>query len=103
MAAPACCYLVINHCHSLFYNISLGNCIMMSHHDVMRTTIALPEHLLIEAKKLAAERHISLAGLIEESVRAYLHHEHQRVREVAVNYDLPLDRRGKPMRGIDHD
>ncbi len=38
----------------------------------MRTTIDLPDHLLVDAKKLAAERHMPLTRLLEESLRSYL-------------------------------
>ena len=35
----------------------------------MRTTIRLDTHLLTEAKKLAADSHRSLTGLIEDALR----------------------------------
>ena len=44
----------------------------------MRTTIDLPDHLLVEAKKLAADRHLPLTRIVEESVRAYLAEERLR-------------------------
>jgi len=46
----------------------------------MRTTIDLPDHLLVDAKKLAAERHVPLTRLLEESLRAYLAEERTRPR-----------------------
>jgi hypothetical protein len=38
----------------------------------MRTTVDLPEYLLIEAKQLAAKRQVSFTRVVEESVRLYL-------------------------------
>lgn len=38
----------------------------------MRTTVDIPEHLLVEAKKLAAERRLPVTRLFEESLREYL-------------------------------
>lgn len=38
----------------------------------MRTTIILPEHLVAEAKRFAAERRRTLTSLIEESLRSTL-------------------------------
>lgn len=54
----------------------------------MRTTVDLPEHLLIEAKKLAAERRVPLTRLFEESVRSYL--SEQRARASAPLVRLPV-------------
>ncbi len=44
----------------------------MYHHRIMRTTIDIPDHLLVEAKQLAAERHLPLTRLFEDSLRLYL-------------------------------
>jgi hypothetical protein len=44
----------------------------------MRTTVDVPEHLLVEAKKLAAERHLSFTRIVEESLRAYLAEQRSR-------------------------
>jgi hypothetical protein len=38
----------------------------------MRTTVSLPDPLLRNAKKRAAERHVTLSGLIEDALRAHL-------------------------------
>jgi hypothetical protein len=38
----------------------------------MRITIDIPDRLLLEAKQLAAERHLSLTRLFEDSLRLYL-------------------------------
>ena len=51
---------------------------MMQHERIMRTTVDLPDPLLVEAKKLAAERPIPLTRVLEESLRAYL--SEQRLR-----------------------
>lgn len=39
----------------------------------MRTTLDINDHLLIEAKRLAASRGISVKALIEEALRERLH------------------------------
>lgn len=48
----------------------------------------LPEHLLVEAKKLAAERRVPLTRVFEESVRSYLS-EH-RMRGAGTPVRLPV-------------
>jgi len=53
----------------------------------MRTTINVTDHLLVEMKHLAASRHTSLTSLIEESLRAYVAGQHNRV---AAHADAPL-------------
>ena len=75
-------------------------CIIM-YHQRMRTTIDLPDHLLVEAKKHAAERRIPLTRLVEESVRSYL--SEQRMRRAEVPGSLPLLRDPAPRPGIDLD
>jgi len=42
----------------------------MMYHQRMRTTVDLPVHLLVEAKKLAAERRLPLTRVFEDSVRS---------------------------------
>lgn len=66
----------------------------------MRTTVVLPEHLLVEAKKLAADRKTSLTRVLEESLRGFLARERAapRVRPPA---SLPVLRRPRPARGVD--
>lgn len=44
----------------------------MMYHQRMRTTVDIPEHLLVEAKKLAVDRRLPLTRLFEESLREYL-------------------------------
>jgi len=67
----------------------------------MRTTVDLPDHLLVDAKKLAAERHVPLTRLLEESLRAYLAVERSRTR--AKPESLPLLTDPVPAPGIDLD
>ncbi len=74
--------------------------IMMYHRSIMRTTVDLPDHLLIEAKKLAAERHSSLTRIVEESLRSFL--ADQRLA-LADREPLPLPtlKRPRPLIGLD--
>jgi hypothetical protein len=76
---------------------------LMRYLDIMRTTITLPDHLLVQAKQLAAERRTSFTAIVEESLRAYLSRaradEAARTSEVA----LPLMDGGAPRDGVDLD
>lgn len=75
---------------------------MMYHHRIIRTTIDIPEHLLIEAKQLAAERRLPLTRLFEDSLRLYL--GEQRLRRTQDEpAPLPLLRDPIPVEGIDLD
>jgi hypothetical protein len=67
----------------------------------MRTTVDLPAHLLVEAKKLAAERRLPLTRVFEESVRAYL--SEQRTRSAAAPVRLPVLRAPALVPGVDLD
>ena len=69
----------------------------------MRTTVDLPEHLLVEAKRLAAAKRLPLTRILEESLRAYLADERTRARESGSVPALPVLRNVKPARGIDLD
>lgn len=73
----------------------------MMHHKSMRTTVDLSDHLLVEAKKHAAERRIPLTRLIEDSLRSYL--SEQRVRRTDVPEALPVLRDPVPLPGVDLD
>ena len=73
----------------------------MCHNRIMRTTIDLPDHLLVDAKKLAAERHVPLTRLLEESLRAYLSDQRLRVREKPTR--LPVLTAPAPVAGVDLD
>lgn len=74
---------------------------MMYHQRIMRTTVDLPEHLLIEVKKLAAQRRVPLTRLFEESVRLYLSEERWRGASTQVSLPVPLD--PEPAPGVDLD
>lgn len=73
----------------------------MYHKRIMRTTIDLPDHLLVDAKKLAAERHVPLTRLLEESLRAYLSDQRLRAREEPA--PLPVLTAPAPVAGVDLD
>lgn len=75
---------------------------MVYHQCIMRTTIDIPEHLLVEAKQLAAERHLPLTRLFEDSLRLYLVEQGRR-RAQAEPSSLPLLRDPVPVEGIDLD
>jgi hypothetical protein len=73
---------------------------MVYHQRIMRTTVDIPEHLLVEAKQLAAERHLSLTRLFEDSLRFYL--GEQRLRRAQSGPEpLPLLREPAPVEGVD--
>lgn len=74
---------------------------MIWHQPIMRTTIDLPDHLLVDAKKLAAERHIPLTRVLEESLRAYLVDQRLRSREEPPR--LPVLTEPAPVPGVDLD
>lgn len=68
----------------------------------MRTTIDLPQHLLLEAKQIAAERKISLTRIVEESVRLYLSEQRTQRTRSAVE-PLPVLRKPAVRKGVDLD
>jgi hypothetical protein len=75
---------------------------LLWHHYIMRTTVDIPDHLLVEAKQLAAERHLPLTRLFEDSLRLYL--GEQRLRRAQTEPSpLPLLRDPAPVAGIDLD
>lgn len=59
----------------------------------------LPDYLLVESKKLAAERRVPLARVFEESVRAYL--SEQRRRSPVTSCLLPVLREPALVPGVD--
>jgi hypothetical protein len=67
----------------------------------MRTTVELPDHLLVEAKQLAAARRVPLTRVLEESLRAYLAQERMSDRGEASIPALPVVRDARPVRGVD--
>lgn len=78
-----------------------GRSSMMYHQHIMRTTIDLPDHLLVDAKKIAAERHVPLTRLLEESLRAYLGEQRLRSREPID--PLPVLTEARPVTDLDLD
>jgi hypothetical protein len=68
----------------------------------MRTTVDIPDHLFSEAKQLAAERHLPLTRLFEDSLRLYLGEQRLRHAQDAPG-PLPLLRDPAPVAGIDLD
>lgn len=73
----------------------------MWHNRIMRTTIDLPDHLLVDAKKLAADRHIPLTRVLEESLRLYLSEQRLLLRQEPAS--LPLLTGPAPVAGVDLD
>ena len=69
----------------------------------MRTTVDLPEHLLVEAKKLAAERRVPLTRVFEESVRSYLSEQRMRAAATPLRPRLPVLRKPALRPGVDLD
>jgi len=76
---------------------------MLHHQRIMRTTVDLPEHLLVQAKQLAASRRIPLTRILEDSLRAYLAEERARSRNGESVPALPVVRGARPVRGVDLD
>lgn len=68
----------------------------------MRTTVELPDHLLVAARQLAAERQISLARLFEASLRLYLG-ERAIQQAPVMPAPLPLLRDPVPVAGVNLD
>ena len=69
----------------------------------MRTTVDLPDHLLVAAKQLAAARRVPLTRVLEESLRAYLAEARNRERESTTVPPLPVVRGVRTVRGINLD
>ncbi len=69
----------------------------------MRTTINLPDALLVEAKKLAAKKGTSLTRVLEESLRLYLAEERARAQSARRPRSLPIIRDAVPQPGVDLD
>ncbi len=67
---------------------------------IMRTSVNIPEHLYVEARRLAAERKTSLTALLEEGLRALLA-EARRKPVAGAGDDLPVMDGGKPRQGVD--
>jgi hypothetical protein len=69
----------------------------------MRTTVDIPEHLLVEVKKLAASRRSSLTRIVEESLRIYLADARAKARKGTPPPRLPVARDARLVRGVDLD
>jgi hypothetical protein len=67
----------------------------------MRTTLDLADHLLVQAKQLAAARRMTLTAVLEDSLRVYLATEHSRARPASRRMRLPIGDGGRPCRGVD--
>ncbi|MDF0653174.1 MAG: DUF2191 domain-containing protein [Nitrospira sp. LK265] len=67
----------------------------------MRTTINLPDDLLIQLKKLATETHSTVTALIEETLREGL--TRRRHRRRASRSTLPTYGKQGPLPGVDLD
>lgn len=67
----------------------------------MRTTVNIADHLLVEAKKLAATRRTSLARIVEDSLRRYLSEYQALERQSRATYALPVMDGGEPLPGVD--
>lgn len=74
---------------------------MMYHQCIMRTTVDIPDTLLVDAKKLAAERRVPLTRLVEESLRSYLSAERLRSKEAVPPLPVLSEPRIAP--GVDLD
>lgn len=69
----------------------------------MRTTVDLADHLLVRAKKLAAEERTTLTAVLEDSLRMYLSAAPARAKKGAGRFRLPLGDGGRPVRGVNLD
>ena len=67
----------------------------------MRTTINLPDDLMIEIKKLATATHSTVTALIEETLREGL--ARRRHRRRAMRVILPTYGKHGPLPGVDID
>jgi hypothetical protein len=67
----------------------------------MRTTIYLPDELLVQAKKLAAESRTSVTALIEDALKERLARRKRSPRSLPVK--LTTYGKGGPQPGVDLD
>ena len=72
----------------------------MRYNSIMRTTVTFPDHLYVEAKRLAAARKTSVTALLEDALRALLA-EAKRLPDPATGGGLPFMDGGKPRAGLD--
>ena len=66
----------------------------------MRTTVNLPDHIYVEARRLAAERKTSLTALLEEALRSLLS-DARRAPTAKPAPELPFMDGGAPKKGVD--
>ena len=78
----------------------VANDVFMRHTDIMRTTVNIPDHLMIQAKKLAATRKLPLTVIFEESIRLYLA-EQKKLKQEFTPTTLPIGDMGPLVNGID--
>lgn len=67
--------------------------------QLMRTTVNVSDHLLAEAKALAAASHRTLGELVDDALRAHLA-RHQQLRETR-RVELPTDGGSGLQPGVD--
>jgi hypothetical protein len=67
----------------------------------VRTTITVPDALLIEVKQLAAARRTSVTAIVVESLRRHLTHARREMKRTVAT--LPVLKQAKPRPGIDLD
>ena len=66
----------------------------------MRTTVNIDDHLLAEAKSMAARSHRSLGAIIDDGIRA-LRAQHQDPQRPVERPELPVDGGSGFVAGID--
>ena len=71
----------------------------MWHYRIMRTTIDIPDHILVEAKQVAAKQRRPLTVLVTESLRLYLA-ELRKQRPVR-SPTFPINETSRPCSGVD--
>jgi hypothetical protein len=65
----------------------------------MRTTVTLPDPLLVQVKQLAASRRTTVNAIVVESLDRYL--ATARAESTASIDPLPIVKRAKPLPGVD--
>lgn len=76
----------------------MGLCITLA---PMRTTVDLADHLLLQAKQLAAAKRSTLTAVLEDSLRAYLAAESHATVQRKGRFRLPIGDGGKLIKGVD--
>lgn len=77
--------------------------LMMRQAPVMRTTVDLPEHIILEARRIASARKTSLSRTIEYDLRKYLADERTKRVSRRPSRSLPHIDAGLPRSGRDLD